>query len=247
VSIDHAAFDARLRALLDDGRIGEAATEAITVYGPEIYTLLSSIHRGHDNADDAFALFCENVWKGLSGFQGRSSFRTWAYTVAWHASSRVRERQMSRHEVQISDSQIAGLALQIKTDTSSRLRAEKRNRLREIRETLPAEDQLLLVLRVDRELEWRDLARVMNPSGELDEPLQPIDTNPVLNAKEGFEMEPADHAILEAHMAQLAGHFLVDADGKVAWTQIEAPDGPNSIGIFPTPAEMIAAVERLGR
>ena len=38
-------------------------------------------------------------------------------------------------------------------------------------------------------------------------------------------MEPADQAILAAHMAQLAGHFLVDAEGKVAWTQIEAPEG----------------------
>jgi len=60
-------------------------------------------------------------------------------------------------------------------------------------------------------------------------------------------MEPADQAILAAHMAQLVGHFLVDAEGKVAWRQIEAPEGPNGIGIFPTPAELIAAAERLGR
>ncbi|HEY4059502.1 MAG TPA: hypothetical protein VGM39_22945, partial [Kofleriaceae bacterium] len=44
-----------------------------------------------------------------------------------------------------------------------------RNRVRELRETLPEEDQLLLVLRVERELEWRDLSRVMNPEQELDE------------------------------------------------------------------------------
>jgi len=91
------------------------------------------------------------------------------------------------------------------------------------------------------------MAARINPTGELDEPLQPIDTNTVLNAKQGFEMEPADQAILAAHMTQLAGHFLVDAAGKVAWTQIEAPDGPHSIGIFPTPAELIAAAKRLGR
>jgi len=30
-----------------------------------------------------------------------------------------------------------------------------------------------------------------------------------------------DQAGWAAHMAQLAGHFLVDAEGKVAWTQIE--------------------------
>ena len=91
------------------------------------------------------------------------------------------------------------------------------------------------------------MAARINPTGELDEPLQPIATNPVLNAKEGFEMEPADHAILATHFAQLAGHFLVDAQGKVAWVQIEAADGPNSIGTFPTPAELIAAASGLGR
>ena len=53
--------------------------------------------------------------------------------------------------------------------------------------------------------------------------------------------------VCEPAMTQLAGHFLVDAAGKVAWTQIEAPDGPHSIGIFPTPAELIAAAKRLGR
>jgi peroxiredoxin len=89
------------------------------------------------------------------------------------------------------------------------------------------------------------MAARINPTGELDEPLQPIETNPVLNAREGFEMEEADHAILAKHMAQLVGHFLVDAQGKVAWVQIEAPDGPNSIGTFPTPAELIAAANGL--
>ncbi len=66
------------------------------------------------------------------------------------------------------------------------------------------------------------MAARVNPTGELDEPLQPIETNAVLNAKQGFEMEAADHAILATHLAQLVGHFLVDAQGKVAWSQIEA-------------------------
>lgn len=89
------------------------------------------------------------------------------------------------------------------------------------------------------------MASRINPTGELDEPLQPIETNAVLNAKQGFEMEAADHAIVEHHATQLVGHFLVDAQGTVRWVQIEAPDGPNSISIFPTPAELIAAANGL--
>ena len=71
------------------------------------------------------------------------------------------------------------------------------------------------------------MAARVNPTGELPEPTQPMEANPVLNAKDGFEMDEADHAILANHGTQLVGHFLVDADGIVRWVQIEALDGPN--------------------
>jgi RNA polymerase sigma-70 factor (ECF subfamily) len=154
--------------LLRIGRLREAATEALQVYGPEIYKLLVSVHRHDGDGDDAFSLFCEQLWKALPRFEGRSSFRTWAYAIAWHVSSRFRA-QYARREPLISDGQLAALALAVRTSTGSRLRRERRNRLRELRETLPAEDQVLLVLRVERELDWNDLARVMRPGEELDE------------------------------------------------------------------------------
>jgi len=169
MKVDHAAFDGRLRARVQSGQLDDAVADAIKVYGPEIYTLLVSIHRSHEDANDVFSLFCEKVWKGLPRFEGRSSFRTWAYTIAWHASSTFRSREQARREELISDSQLGELARQVRTETLSRLRNEKRSRLRELRETLPAEDQLLLVLRVERELDWKDLSRVMNPDAELDE------------------------------------------------------------------------------
>jgi RNA polymerase sigma-70 factor (ECF subfamily) len=168
VRIDHADFDRRLLDRLREGQVREAATDALRVYGPEIYALLSSIHQRDGDGDDVFSLFCEQLWKGLPSFQGRSSFRTWAYAVAWHASSRFRA-QYARREPLISDAQLAALALAVRTSTGSRLRQERRSRLRELRETLPAEDQVLLVLRVERELDWKDLSRVMSPERELDD------------------------------------------------------------------------------
>ena len=87
----------------------------------------------------------------------------------------------------------------------------------------------------------------INPTGELPEPMQPIETNAVLNAKDGFEMSEADKAILANHGAQLGGHFLVDGAGIVGWVRIEAPDGPNSISLFPNAAQLIAAAGSLGR
>ena len=86
-----------------------------------------------------------------------------------------------------------------------------------------------------------------NPGGVLEEPLQPMESNIVLNAKDGFEMLEADNAIVAAHGTQLAGHFLIDGAGIVRWTQIEAPGGPNELGTFPSTAEILAALDQLPR
>ena len=88
-------------------------------------------------------------------------------------------------------------------------------------------------------------ARV-NPTGELPQPTQPMQANAILNAKDGFALEAADQAIFEHHGTQLVGHFLVDAAGITRWAQIEARDGPNSLCVFPTAAQMIAAARSLG-
>lgn len=89
-----------------------------------------------------------------------------------------------------------------------------------------------------------EAARV-NPTGELPEPLQPMASNPVLNAKDGFELDEVDQAIFADHGTQLVGHFLVDAAGIVRWVHIEATDGPNSLCIFPNAAQIIAAAGSL--
>jgi peroxiredoxin len=91
------------------------------------------------------------------------------------------------------------------------------------------------------------MAARVNPTGELPGPTQPMESNSVLNAKDGFVMEEADHAILATHGTQLAGHFLVDAQGIVRWAQLEALDSPNQLCIFPTPAELVAAASTLAR
>ena len=91
------------------------------------------------------------------------------------------------------------------------------------------------------------MAARVNPNGEMAEKTQPMEANTVLNVKDGFEMQEADHSILANHPTQLGGHFLVDAEGIVRWVQIEAPDDPNQLSTFPTAAELVAAASSLAR
>ena len=88
------------------------------------------------------------------------------------------------------------------------------------------------------------VARI-NPTGELPEPSQPMAANGVLNAKDGFEPDATDNAIFEKHSTQLVGHFLVDGAGLIAWMDIEAPDGPNSLCLFPDAAQIMAVARRV--
>jgi peroxiredoxin len=87
----------------------------------------------------------------------------------------------------------------------------------------------------------------INPTGELPEPLPPLEANAVLNTRDGFELTEADQAIIQVNPAQLAGHFLIDRDGIIRWARVEAEQGIGDIGKFPTPAEILSAARSLER
>lgn len=83
---------------------------------------------------------------------------------------------------------------------------------------------------------------LVNPTGELAAPANPLDANTALNALDGFHLTPVDEQILATHGTQLVGHFLIDRSGIIRWTDIEAPGGPSGIGVLPKPDDLIAAV-----
>ncbi len=182
-----AALEKDLRDLVGGRDYDAAATLAIRAYGPEIFGFLMSMHRGSTDASDIFATFSEDLWRGLPRFAWQCSFRTWAYTLARNASHRhlKNRRRRAQGQVPLSASGAAGLALAVRTATHSYLQTDHKDRFAALRESLPAEDQMLLILRVDRGLAWEELARILyehrDERGELRE----------APAAEGGEDEPA--------------------------------------------------------
>lgn len=90
-------------------------------------------------------------------------------------------------------------------------------------------------------------ATLINPTGELPSPRNGFEANVVLNEKDGFEPTPVDDQIIAAHGSQLAGHFLIDRDGIVRWTHVEASARIADIGKFPTESEILSAAGGLSR
>lgn len=140
-----------------------ATTATLRAYGPEIFSLLLAMHRDRTQADEAFSVFAERLWTTMGRFEWACSMRTWAYLLARRAARDVRRsaRPRAQRHVALSEtSAIGALVAQVRTQTASIYAQENRDAIAKLRDELPEEDQLLLVLRVDRGLEWQDLARV---------------------------------------------------------------------------------------
>jgi RNA polymerase sigma-70 factor (ECF subfamily) len=165
----HEKLERELRLFLDQRDYPRAATLAIRGFGPEIFGFLLAFHRDEEEAAEVFATFSERLWRDLSTFAGSSSFRTWAYALARHASLNYR-RDTRRRERRLQPlpegSELSGIAEQVRSETLSFLRTERRSRFAELRASLPSEDQALLILRVDRGLPWNDLVRVLRAGAE---------------------------------------------------------------------------------
>ena len=153
-----------------------AATAIVRGYGAEIYGFLVARMRDETAATDAFSMFTEDLWRGLPGFEGRASVRVWAYTLARHAAIRQQAAPHRRRDRNVSLSEVdalSRLAERARTETAPWLRTELKSRLARLRDQLSDDDRTLLILRVDRGLEWADVARVFFPelaekaSGEL--------------------------------------------------------------------------------
>jgi RNA polymerase sigma-70 factor, ECF subfamily len=74
-------LEAEIRTLADAGDLTQAATRAIEGYGPEVLGFLVSFLGNVHDADDAFAMTCEDLWNGLGRFEWRASARTWRDTL----------------------------------------------------------------------------------------------------------------------------------------------------------------------
>jgi RNA polymerase sigma-70 factor, ECF subfamily len=153
--------DAELRALITSGEHERATEEALRSYGPELVGWLCSILPTSADAHDAFSRMSEELWKSLRRFDGRCAVRTWCYMLARHAAARIRGRSGKRREVLVS--QIPSLQQAVTRIWTTSQQDAKRTRdvYAEIRTELDEEDQTLLVLRVDRNLAWRDIAQVL--------------------------------------------------------------------------------------
>ena len=157
------AVETRVLALADAGQVDSAATAAIEGYGAAVFGYLRSLLDEVD-ARDVYAQWAEDLWKGLAGFRREASLRAWSYRLAWHAACRLHRDPFRARGTRLPTSAASRLAASVAASTVAT--GSRRAGLDRLRAQLPPEDRTLLTLRLDRELEWDEVAEVLSAQGE---------------------------------------------------------------------------------
>ena len=162
--------DADIRTACDERDFDRAASLAISRYGGELLAFVSARLRSNADGEDVFAVFAEKLWLGLPQFEWRCSLRSWCYRLARNAANDFLSLAHHRRERQITPeahARLSQLVDHVRTNTRAYLRTPVKDRMQELRETLSADDQMLLILRVDRNMAWRDLAVALSDGSSL--------------------------------------------------------------------------------
>ena len=166
----NAATEAEIRRACEAQDFRLAATLALEAYGPQVLSFMTARLRSATDAEEVFSVFAEDMWNGLPGFGFRCSARGWLYALARTAVSRHLRAPMRRADrnLHLSHEAVLGALIgQLHSSTQAYQRTDVKDEFRDLREELPEEDQALLILHIDKELPWREIAIVMNEQSEL--------------------------------------------------------------------------------
>lgn len=154
-------LEAAVLEKLDAGDVNGACTAVIGGYGPQLLGYLTAVLRDETLAGDAFSELSLDLLNGLPGFRREASVRTFAYKLAWHAALRVARDPYQRRRDRLASDDISELVAKVRSETAAHLKTEVKDRVAQLRRQLDREEQSLLILRVDRDLSWKEIAEVL--------------------------------------------------------------------------------------
>jgi RNA polymerase sigma-70 factor (ECF subfamily) len=160
--VEQAQLEDEVKTLVAAAQIEAATTLIVRELGPELLGFLVVVVRDRTDAGDVFADLCTRIWKSIATFGWRCSLRTWCYVLARHACHAWhKDRARRGEEVPLSAvPELEAMMLRVRTSTFARLDRQP-SRADRLRAKLTPDEQTLLTLRIDRELDWREIALVL--------------------------------------------------------------------------------------
>jgi len=129
----------------------------------DVYGKAFSILKNHLDADDVVQETFLRVYRALPGFRFESSFRTWLITITTRQALNFLTRKRSGHEsLDPSEDGPEHLALRVEgNQMSALLEQESRRLLREALPRLPQRQRQALLLKIENDWKYEDIAREM--------------------------------------------------------------------------------------
>ncbi len=162
-----ASHESALFELHAGGDYQACLTRALDLYGQELHGFLRA--RSNDgDADEIYSVVCAALVEALPRFERRASFRTWMYQIARFTVARALRGRAAPH---LPLSQVSDPAQLIarRSEPPSHLGEAAQARLAALRAELSEADRELLYLRVDRGLDWREVAEALGEGAEPDD------------------------------------------------------------------------------
>ena len=150
------------RALLERARTGEAeALDALVArHHGTAYRVALAILGSEADAADAAQEGMVRALRGLAGFRGDASFRTWLLTIVANEARSFLRRSSRRREAVLED-EVASGAVGVADRVVESAEAE---RARVLLARLPEKQRLAVQLRVDEGLSFREVGEVIGSS-----------------------------------------------------------------------------------
>ena len=148
-------LERKVRELLKAGELDDALKLVLGKLGAEILGFVCGV-LGDDAGPDVYSGFSERLWKSFEGFEWRCALRTWVYMLARQEISRFHRGERRHVAGRVSLSEVKSMLAAYRKTQS--ILAERRDELTRLRDELPVEDRMLLILRLDRELSFNEIA-----------------------------------------------------------------------------------------
>ncbi len=138
----------------------EAFNDLVLKYQRPLYALLYRMVGNHEDASDLLQKAFVKAFAGLKNFERRSKFKTWLYQIAINLAKNVYRDRARIEQVPIDDVIIRRNPRTLETLISN----ENRKLLREALAGLPEKQRLTLLLRIQGEKKFEEIAGIMECS-----------------------------------------------------------------------------------
>lgn len=140
----------------------QAMDELVSRHHGSVFRVALSILKDEDGAADVAQDAFLKAFKGLGGFRGEASFKTWLLTITANEARGVLRKAGRRKELPL---EAAGpLAAEKESAQDAMERADDTDRIRELLNELPGKQKQAVTLRIFEALSFREIGSIIGSS-----------------------------------------------------------------------------------